>query len=76
LENLELHIKSQHKDQINLNGFVNFKGLLQSAVIDAGKKIYFLGFGNNFLVIDKGNLCLHEKTVVKGQYFLKSYETK
>jgi hypothetical protein len=46
---------------------------LQSAVIDAGKKVYFLGFGNNLLLVDKGNLCLHEKTVVKAQYFLKNY---
>ena len=65
-----------HNDKINLNTFVNFKGLLQSAVLDAGKKVYFLSFGNNVLVVDKGNLCLHEKNVVKGKYGLKNYERK
>ena len=49
---------------------------MNAAVIDSGKRIYFLAFGNNCLVVDKGNLPLHEKTVIKAKYQLKSYESQ
>jgi hypothetical protein len=38
---------------------MTLKSFLQPALIDAGKRIYALKFGNNTLVMDKGNLPGH-----------------
>lgn len=51
---------------------MNLRNFLNAAIIDSGKRIYFLAFGNNTLVVDKGNLPLHEKNVIKAKYQLKA----
>lgn len=40
-----------------MNNFINFKNLLQIAILESGKILYFWPFGNNTIVVDKNHIA-------------------
>ncbi len=55
LEDIDNFIKGLSKDEINMNNFVNLKNLIELALLELGKEIYFWPLANANIVIDRSH---------------------
>ena len=53
MEDIEDYIRGLSKQQINMNNFVNLKNLVELALLEIDKEIYYWPLNNAIIVIDK-----------------------
>lgn len=53
VDDIEMYIKSENKESINLNHFMNMRQMIQTNLLEMGKKVYYWPFDNNAFVLDK-----------------------
>lgn len=63
IEDIEAYIKNEKRDEVNFNNhFLNVKSVIQSTIVEMGKKVYFWPFVNNAFAIDPSLLAAYKKT--------------
>jgi hypothetical protein len=55
MEEIDGFIKGLSKEEINMNNFVNLKSLIELALLELGKEIYFWPLANASIVIDRAH---------------------
>jgi hypothetical protein len=55
MEDIDSFIRTLSKDEINMNNFVNLRSLVELALLELGKEIYFWPIANATIVIDRSH---------------------
>lgn len=55
MDDVDSFIRGLSKEEINMNNFVNLKNLIELALLELGKEIYFWPLGNASIVVDRSH---------------------